>query len=90
MFELSLKEYLKHKSNSDIILDLSLIGFQELLAKDRGIKNFSEEWHGSQPNTYTSVARLLGNRLIERSNILKERDEEKQIIKYRLKIKNLL
>lgn len=75
MFELSLKEYLKHKPNSDMTLDLLLIGFQELSARDKGLRRFLKEWHDSQLNT--SVAELLGNRLIERSKILNERDEER-------------
>lgn len=74
MFELSLKEYLKRKPNSNMTLDLLLIGFQELSARDRGLRIFLKEWYDSQSST--SVAEVLGSRLIERSKILNERDEE--------------
>ena len=73
MFELSLKEYLKRKPNSNMTLDLLLIGFQELSERDRGLRSFLKEWYDSQCNI--SVAELLGNRLIERSKILNESEE---------------
>lgn len=70
MFELSLKEYLKCKPNNDMTLDLLLIGFQELSSRDCSLRVFLKEWYDSQCSV--SVAELLGNRLIERSKILKE------------------
>lgn len=75
MFERSLKEYLKHKPNSSKTLDLLVIGFQELSARDRSLRIFLGEWYESQPDD--AVAEMLGNRLIERSKILTERTEEK-------------
>ncbi|WP_414840414.1 helix-turn-helix domain-containing protein [Carnobacterium sp. TMP28] len=70
MFELTLKEYLKRKPNSNMTLDLLLIGFQELSARDRSLRTFLKEWYDSQCNS--SVSESLGNRLIERSKILDE------------------
>lgn len=70
MFHLSLKEYLKCKPNSNMTLDLLLIGFQELSARDCGLRVFLKEWYDSKCNI--SVAELLGKRLIERSKILDE------------------
>lgn len=74
MFERSLKEYLKRKPNSSETLDLLLIGFQELSARDRNVKTFLKEWYEAQPDG--SVAEMLGNRLIDRSKILNERTEK--------------
>jgi TetR/AcrR family transcriptional repressor of nem operon len=70
MFELSLKEYLERKPTSNMTLDLLLIGFQELSARDRSLRTFLKEWYDSQCSS--SVSELLGNRLIERSKILDE------------------
>lgn len=75
MFELSLKEYVNYKPKSDMTLDLLLIGFQELSARDKGIRNFLKEWYDAQRSI--SVAEMLGHRLIERSKILHERNEGK-------------
>lgn len=75
MFQLSLEQYLDNEVYSDIALDLLIIALHELTPRDYQLRNFLSHWYLRYSKDEQSISELLGNRLLDQSQILIRRDE---------------